>query len=141
MSSLLKVALSQWGTREFPGDDNNPEVVKYFEVLGYGWSDSVPWCSAFMNWCALKSDHEHTGKLTARSWLSVGTEVVDPMVGDVVVFSRGDKSSWKGHVGLYVKQDSIYIWSLGGNQDNMVNIKTYDKDRLLGYRRLRIVEG
>ena len=138
---MLKAALTQYGIKEWPGPKHNPEILKYFEVLGVSYADETGWCSAFINWCALETSRERTGQLVARSWLKVGEETDSPCQGDVVVFWRERRASWKGHVGLYIREDDKSIWVLGGNQNDMVCIKPYDKKRLLGYRQLRIMEG
>ena len=135
---LLNVALTQYGIKEIVGEENNPEVVKYFESVGFGsLGDETAWCSAFMNWIALEAGLEISGKLTARSWLAMGDTIEDPQPGDVVILWRESPSSWKGHVGLYINEDDNFIYILGGNQSNQVRISPYKKSRLLGYRRLK----
>ncbi len=137
--SILKIALSQYGIKEIPGTKDNPEILKYFEELGFDGKklhDETSWCSAFINWCAKKSGLTYSGKLTARSWLKVGCKVNNPRLGDIVVFWREKPESWKGHVGIYIREDENYIYVLGGNQNNKVNITAYPKSRLLNYIRL-----
>jgi uncharacterized protein (TIGR02594 family) len=136
---LLNVALSQVGIREIVGSEDNPEVLKYFNEIGFDGrrlKDETAWCSAFMNWVAKECNAEYTKQLNARSWLKVGQEVITPKMGDVVVLWRESKSSWKGHVGLYICERDGYIYVLGGNQKNKVGINAYHSNRLLGYRRL-----
>jgi uncharacterized protein (TIGR02594 family) len=79
----------------------------------------------------------HSGKLNARSWLTVGGETSEPEVGDIVVLWRESPTSWKGHVGFYVRETEHLIFVLGGNQHNQVGINGYGKHRLLGYRKLQ----
>jgi uncharacterized protein (TIGR02594 family) len=136
---MFDLALSKYGMREIPDLKHNQEIIDMFHEIGQTWvnDDETAWCSMFMNWLALRSGKERTGRLNARSWLSIGTEIIKPEVGDVVVFWRSSPGSWKGHVGMYVNEINSMIYTLGGNQDNMVNIKGYVSDRLLGYRRLR----
>lgn len=135
--SPFLMGLTQYGIREWK-EGSNPEILKFFHAIGQTWiyEDETAWCSAFLNWCCLMTGKDYSGKLTARSWLNVGREVKNPITGDVVIFWREDKDSWKGHVGFYVKQDFHFIYVLGGNQDNEVCIKKYPKIRLLGYRRI-----
>lgn len=135
---IIKKALSQYGVTEFKGPMHNPEVVKYFDEIGHEWveNDETAWCSAFVNWVCCQLGLEMSNKLNARSWLNIGEVVQDPQLGDVVVFWREKKSSWKGHVGFYVSENRNYIYLLGGNQENMVKIKKYPKSRVLGYRRI-----
>ena len=107
----------------------------------YKLKDETAWCSAFANYVAKTSGHEYTGKLNARSWLDAGEEIENPEKGDIVVLWRESPSSWKGHVGFFVKQTRNYVYVLGGNQGNAVSIRAYDIKRLLGFRRLRKISG
>jgi uncharacterized protein (TIGR02594 family) len=138
MQDLFQLALTQYGIWEHAGRNNNPEILKYFHEIGETWvaNDETAWCSAFVNWLAKKCGYEYSGKLTARSWLDVGYSVEQPEVGDLVIFWRENPDSWKGHVGLYVRQSKSNVYVLGGNQSNQVRISAYPKSRLLGYRRL-----
>lgn len=142
MNKLLNIALSQYGVKEIEGKEHNPVIIGYSKEIGYGGiiADETAWCSIFMNWCALKAGLIRSGKLNARSWLTVGEEVTEPpQLGDVVVFWRGQRNSWKGHVAIYINhsEDGKYIYCLGGNQNNRVCIKAYNASQLLGYRRLK----
>lgn len=142
MNELLKIAFSQYGVREIYGVENNAIILNYFKDIGKDFikDDETAWCSAFINWCALKAGLERSGELTARSWLNIGEKIKNPVLGDVVIFWRESKNSWKGHVGLFINEDERYIWTLGGNQGNMVKITPYDKERVLGYRRLNKIK-
>lgn len=144
---IINKAFTQYGITEVIGQEDNPEIIKYFTEIGFNSSwikDETAWCSASMNWIAKTSGYEYTGKLNARSWLDVGVKVNNPVPGDVVVFWRGNTPHdtigntklKKGHVGIYINDDTKYIYVLGGNQSNQYNIKPYLKSRLLGYRRL-----
>lgn len=135
---LLLTAIDYIGTKEIPGQRHNSTIVGFLQsVAGWIVDDETPWCSAFMNWVANRAGFEYTGRLDARSWLKAGEEVKEPKKGDVVIFWRESPESWKGHVGVFVRMDENYVWVLGGNQSNEVNIKPYRRDRVLGFRRLK----
>lgn len=87
----------------------------------------------------MKARVERSGAMNARSWLLVGEEIVDPKLGDIVVFWRESLESWKGHVGIFIgfSEDKRRVFCLGGNQRNKVCILPYDAERVLGYRRLK----
>ena len=139
MNDLLKVALSQYGQTEIKGEKDNPIIVNYFHDIGFNYinDDETPWCSCFVNWCALKAGYERSKKLNARSWLEVGKKVMDPEIGDIVVYWRESKDSWKGHVGIFIRRDNGMVYTLGGNQGSgSVNIKAYPESKVLGYVRL-----
>lgn len=140
-NSVLDIALEEYGVTEIKGAAHHPRILQYFKEIGHKWvtTDETAWCSAFANWVALKVGYARSGKLNARSWLTVGTKVKIPQQGDVVVFWREKRSSWKGHVGFYIgySDDKKYIYVLGGNQNNQVCIKPYPTYRLLGFRSIK----
>jgi len=135
----IELAFSQYGIKEVTGNEDNLEIIKYFDILGFNGSklkDETAWCSAFANWVCLSSGLDCSGKLNARSWIDVGVKTEEPKLGDIAVFWRESPDSWKGHVAFYVNSDEKYIYVLGGNQSNQVKISAYPKERLLTYRRL-----
>ena len=138
-SEILKLAFTQYRIKEIPGpQEDNPEILKYFKEIGETWvmNDETAWCSAVVNWVCKILGYSYSGKLTARSWLNTGFRTDNPMPGDVVVLWRESLTSWKGHVGFYINHDSQFIYVLGGNQSNSVNIAAYSVGRLLEYRRV-----
>lgn len=140
---MFLVAMGEYGTQEWTGIEHNPEVMKYFHDIGHKWvkDDETAWCAAFVNWCALKSGYKGTGKLNARSFMDIGVKVYGNQ-GDIVVLWRINPDSPYGHVGLLVYKDEHFVWLLGGNQGNQINITKYPVGRVLGYRRLaKIMHG
>ena len=139
-SDILKIALSQYGIIEIPSKEkNSPDIMRYFNDIGHKWvkDDETAWCSAFINWVALKAGCEKSDKLDARSWLKVGEVTLEPEPGDIVIFWRVKPDSWKGHVSIYINKINDAIYCLGGNQGNMVQVSSYPAGRLLGYRKLK----
>ena len=136
---MLLRGLELYGLKEIPGEENNPVIMSFFLAMGKLWvqDDETAWCSAFINYLAIVCGYEHSGKLNARSWLNVGYSINKPVPGCIVVFWREDPQSWKGHVGLFVREDNENIYVLGGNQDNQVNIKPYSSHQWLDYRILQ----
>lgn len=141
MSDILKTAILEIGTKEIKGSSHNEKIIQYAKEAGMDWvnDDETPWCSTFVNWCAKQSGLELSGKANARSWMDVGDNVdSDPIPGDIVIFWRGSKDSWKGHVGIFMGFDKSnkFVFTLGGNQSNSVNISRYKYAQVLGFRRL-----
>lgn len=137
---LVQHAMEFYKEREIPGKKHNSFIVDWTNrILSWAYDDEIPWCSLFMNAMAEDVGLERTGKANARSWLSIGIEVENPVISDVVVFWRENRKSWKGHVGIFMgyTHDKKHIAVLGGNQSNEVNISLYPASRLLGFRRLR----
>lgn len=134
-----EIAQTYIGTVETPGPANTPVIIEMYASVGHDWveHDSVAWCAAFVGHCIERAGLRSTRRLNARSYLDWGVPVdlADAQEGDVVVFSRGDPSGWKGHVGFFVRATASSIEVLGGNQSDAVNIRRYSKARLLGVRR------
>ncbi|KAA1245386.1 TIGR02594 family protein [Aquimarina sp. RZ0] len=137
--NILEIALSQYGVSEISGSNDNQKIISYFNELGYKGlelNEETGWCSAFVNWVAKKSGYSFSGKLNARSWLTVGESIHTPELGDVVVLWRENPVSWKGHVGFYIKETSGFIYVLGGNQRKRVCIQAYPKSQVLEFKKL-----
>jgi len=121
--------------REVAGSQHNPRIVEYHQTTSSRAStDETPWCSAFVNWCMGQAGLVGTNRANARSWLNWGQALAAPRYGCVTVLWRGSPSGWQGHVGFYVRETSSHVYLLGGNQGNAVNVRSYPKTRLLGYR-------
>lgn len=130
-------ALNEVGVKEIAGNAHNPRILEYHKATDLkGNTDEIAWCSAFVNWCFKETHQKGTNKANARSWLDWGNVVTEPKKGDVVIFWRGSKTSWQGHVGFFVEETKDSIIVLGGNQGNEVNFSHYKKSQLLGYRRM-----
>jgi len=132
------IAKTYIGTVEAPGPENNPVVMEMYASVGHDWveHDSVAWCAAFVGHCLERAGIRSTRKLTARSYLNWGVpvEVAEAQPGDIGVIPRGT-SSWQGHVFFIDRIEGAWVWGLGGNQSDAVNIKRYPVSKLLGVRR------
>jgi uncharacterized protein (TIGR02594 family) len=132
------IARSYIGTTEGPGPADNPVIMEMYASVGqtHVEHDSVAWCAAFVGHCLEKAGIRSTRKLTARSYLDWGIpiEVADAQQGDIGVIPRGS-SSWQGHVFFIDRIEGKWVWGLGGNQDDAVNVKRYLVSKLLGVRR------
>lgn len=132
------IARSYIGTTEGPGPADNPVIMEMYTSVGHDWveHDSVAWCAAFVGHCLERAGIRSSRKLTARSYLDWGVpvEVADAQQGDIGVIPRGS-SSWQGHVFFIDRIEGQWVWGLGGNQDDAVNVKRYPVAKLLGVRR------
>jgi len=132
------IARSYIGTTEGPGPADNPIIMEMYASIGHDWveHDSVAWCAAFVGHCLEQAGIRSTRKLTARSYLDWGVPVdfADAQKGDIGVIPRGS-SSWQGHVFFIDRIEGQWVWGLGGNQDDAVNVKRYPVSKLLGVRR------
>lgn len=134
------LAMRYAGTAEVAGVASNPLILAILQ-LDTTWpkDDSVPWCSAFVNWIAWNLRLPRSKALNARSWLEVGTPVrsVDDAIPgfDVVVLSRGTNPE-AGHVGFFGGVTSDRVNILGGNQGDKVGLAQFPRVHVVGIRRL-----
>ena len=138
---VLAFAAGEIGVKEVPGKGDNPQVVKYHAYATVdnkqGMADSVPWCASFIAYCLEQVGMGSTNNKAARSYLKWGvSSAKDPLPGDIVVFWRGSKNGWQGHVGFLVeKKVNGQLYVLGGNQSDAVNIKMFTPYQVLDIRR------
>ncbi|MEQ8292470.1 MAG: peptidoglycan-binding protein [Roseovarius sp.] len=116
---------------------NTSQLRSWFDK-SVSWIDprDVPWCGAFVATAYRLWDVTiglPSNPLGARNWMSFGY-AVDPQLGACLVFWRGSKSGWKGHVGFYWGEDDTHYHVLGGNQKNRVSVTRVSKSRRLGAR-------
>ncbi len=132
----LALARAELGTKEGPGEANNPVVLRYYADAGHPEinADSVAWCAAFTGAMLERAGYPCSKQLNARSYLTWGKEVKKPYPGCIAVFSRGDPRGWEGHVGFYLGKEGERIQIIAGNQGDAVSIGYEPSSRLLGYR-------
>ena len=126
--------------KEIKGPESNPNILKVYKSvddLGIDEMDiddsEIPWCACFANYCIQYAGGRGTRSAMARSFLKWGKKLTYPEVGCIVVLERGN-NGWSGHVGFVVDWTDDIIEVLGGNQNNDVNIKEYDRSKVLGFR-------
>jgi len=136
---ILVAALAEYGTTEVPGPANNPKILAWAQEIGSAVGidyskDSIPWCGLFMGVCAKRAGYEPP-KICVRAseWAKFGKPAERAMLGDICVLTR----QGGGHVGLYVGEtvDGKYVFLLGGNQADAVNIKMFPRYRITDVRR------
>lgn len=133
----LDKARSYIGLKEYPGAKTNPTIAGWLTRLKAAWrDDETSWCGTFIAECFSEVGIDPVkGWAGARNWLNFGQKLAAPTVGCVVVFWRENINGWKGHVGFVVGRDrGGHLMVLGGNQGDMVSIKPFNTDRVLGYR-------
>jgi len=142
VSAIIDIALDLYGTKEAVGDLDNPAILQMAKDCGFVdyKHDVIAWCGLFANYVAFKAGYERSGKLNARSWLTVGELTQAPEKGDVAVLWRNKPDSLLGHVGFFInKGEDGLINLIGGNQSDMVNISPFHPARVLSYRKLKML--
>lgn len=128
----LKIALKEIGTKEIIGPKHSKQVLKYHSVAGGFTTDEVPWCGSFVAWVMLQA-HYQIVKYPARalSWKDFGIHIDEPVTGAIAVKTR----KGGGHVCIVVgENEDGKLLCVGGNQNNEVNIATYDKNIFTEFR-------
>lgn len=121
------------GQREIKGINHNIFIVRMWKWIKRAGiqNDEVPWCAAFVGACLEQSGIVSTRFESAKSYLNWGVRLSQPQYGCIVVFERNGG----GHVGFVVgRTQDNRLMVLGGNQDDSVNIKPFDPNRVSGYR-------
>lgn len=94
--------------------------------------DETPWCAGAVSAWLERAGIRSARTAWSRAYLNWGRKLKYAAVGAIVVFSRGKSS---GHIGIVVGKDQHgNLMVLGGNQGDMVCIKPFSYNRLLGFR-------
>jgi uncharacterized protein (TIGR02594 family) len=128
-------AWAHLGAHEAAGNADNPSVVAFYRDAGHPeiTSDDIAWCAAFVGACLERCGQRCTRSLLARSYLTWGRGIDQPVFGAIAVLSRGSSPA-QGHVGFVVGATDTDILLLGGNQSDAVGVAAFSRDRLLGLR-------
>lgn len=127
---VISEALKEYGTLETPGAANNKKIIDWANELGLKaiyTADSIPWCGLFVALiCKRAGKSVPKQPLWALNWADYGKKVGQPVLGDILVFTRESG----GHVTFYVGEDKETYHCLGGNQSDSVSITRIYKRRL-----------
>lgn len=118
----IKGRLANERIKELYADAGHPEVV----------SDEVPWCAAFVGATLARANKPNTGSLVARDYVKYGNRLKSPKKYCIGVMRRGN-SSWEGHVGYVMDFDRDWVWMLGGNQSNSVNVQRFPRNKFIAF--------
>lgn len=139
----IALRLMERGVKEIPGSKTN-WLIAAMNWLSFGAAnEDDAWCGS-----ALHFGHYVTGYESpknpggARNWLNAGypIKVEDAEEGDVIVLWRENRDGWKGHVGHFHSwgpNNTVNI--LGGNQSNGFSVAPFDRNRILGIRRPKLI--
>lgn len=117
---------------------NNQGIEKYI-ALGKCGAPGDPWCAIFANAALEASGLPGTRSASSQSFRSHPdfVQLAGPAKGAIAVFWRISKESGQGHVGFYDKEDATHVYTLGGNENDMVQDAPLPKDSaafgLIGY--------
>lgn len=121
------------GEREIKGRQHYPLIVQFWRDIKRGGikDDETPWCAALVGGVLERCGIKSTRFESARSYLGWGSQLLQPALGCVAVFTR----EGGGHVGFVVGQnENGDLLVLGGNQSDAVNLRSFPRSRVSGYR-------
>ena len=124
----MDTALKEVGQAEVSGGKANPRILEYFKASKFWGTDdsggSNAWCASFVAWVMKENGHFAVeNAFRAKAWSSFGKKINDPIYGAIGIKTRRGG----GHVAFVVGQssDGKYLFMLGGNQGDMVQVKKY----------------
>jgi uncharacterized protein (TIGR02594 family) len=133
----LQWAWGELGTKEDPGN-SGPAIRRYIDLASCG-EEGDPWCAIFANAALESTNYPGTRSPSSQSFRH-DTDFMPlegPALGAIVVYWRVSPQSGLGHVGFYCGQRENFIWTLGGNEGDMVQIEMMAKSAsnfgLIGY--------
>lgn len=128
----MKTAMKEIGQKEIPGPNKaNPRILDYHKAARFKRKDDSggenAWCAAFVSW--IMKHHGYTPPkyaMRALQWMDFGKPIKKPSYGAIAIKKRKKG----GHVAFVVGQsrDGKFLYVLGGNQDDEVNISKYKRN-------------
>ena len=115
-----RLARTQIGIHEV-GDNSGPDVARYIAGAHAG-ALGEPWCAIFANWALESCGVRGTRSASSQSFRDDPNfvKLEGPAFGAIVVYWRAPRAQGVGHVGFYQKENSTHIFTLGGNESDMV---------------------
>lgn len=127
----LTIAKKYLGVKE-----PNSLIAQFHKAIGFFADWKTAWCSSFAGFCLIEAGLRSTRDPAARSYSrrpDLFVELLEPIYGCLVVYWRGSKDGWEGHVHFFLYRTARMLYGIGGNQDNMVCEKGYPEEQVIGY--------
>jgi len=126
----MRIAKGEIGVKEINGPKSNPKILEYDHAAKFHARDDSgsknAWCGSFVAWVMKKSGYTPINHaMGAKRWKNFGKKAKKPIYGAIGIKSR----TGGGHVSFVVGQsaDGKYLYMLGGNQHDSVNISRYPR--------------
>jgi len=136
----LSLARDHIGIKEIKGSKHDPRILSMWKDAHLPFTDDeTAWCAGFVGAMLERCVVNSTRRANARSYQYWGNDVMANGVkqiplGAIVVFDRPPNPG-EGHVGFAVGYNAEGdIMTLGGNQQDAVNIKPIRQRRLVAAR-------
>jgi uncharacterized protein (TIGR02594 family) len=126
----MQTAIAELGQNEVAGIKANPRILEYFSASKFWGKDDTgsknAWCASFVTWVMQRHGYSApVDAFRAKEWANFGRKIDSPVYGAIGIKSRADG----GHTAFVVGKsaDGNYLFMLGGNQVDEVNVSRYDK--------------
>ena len=131
LDQFIYLARKELGVSE----KNNPDRILHYNDFTNLRARNVhtPWCSSFLNFIVSSAGCISTRSAAAKSWLTWGEEIEEPIRGCIAVLKRTEDPRF-GHTGLFNFQNGNLINILGGDQDESVCYANFSASKLISYR-------
>jgi len=136
---IVSIAQAEIGKGETTANNCGEDIRKYLRG-----KENLSWCGGFVVWVLEQAGVSEPSSLSAKAIYNQAKEkgLFEPQAGDLIVFWRGKKSDWRGHIGIVSKVSEKKIFVIEGNKGSFpakVSEFEYPKDnvpKLLGYIRI-----
>lgn len=120
-------SLHEIGTKELP-ENSGPAIQRYINLAHCG-AQGEPWCAIFVNASLEANGIKGTRSPSSQSFRNDPNfvKLSGPALGAIGVCWRGSPKSGLGHVFEYRGELGNYVWGLGGNEGDMVQIEAFPK--------------
>ena len=134
------------GKGESTANNCGKDIKRYMQGI-----EKQSWCAGFVSYILFECGYKNLGfnysaKQIWNKGKQAGLVVKNAQRGDLICFWRGNKNSWKGHIGIIYKVENNSIITIEGNKGSFpAKVKTvrYYKNnvpKLLGYLRIKEVK-
>lgn len=121
-------------------ETGNNQGIELFIGQAHCGALGDPWCAIWGNAKLEQAGIPGTRSASSQSFRTHPgfVQLPGPALGAIAVFWRGTSpESGTGHVGFYRGEDADHVWTLGGNENDMVQIEALPKSSptfgLIGY--------
>lgn len=111
-TTILRIAQSQLGVREFTGKNDGVAVEQYLKYTGN--KKGEPWCASFVSWVYGKAGLVKPRTAWSAALFPLARQTLNPKPADVfgIYFSSLKRI---GHCGLVERQNGNWIYTIEGN--------------------------
>lgn len=114
------------GAGEKGADNDGPDVMKYHAVTGASAGDS--WCASFISYCFAEGNpgampfeptagaREVLKQFKQKGWDFQASVNSPPAPGDIIVWWRGPREGWLGHIGIASAYENGLVHTIEGNR-------------------------